>query len=192
MGDTKWQETAMRNRLMDAAEQLLADRSFAKLSVAAICETAQVSRQTFYRYYKDKHDLLQWHFTNVVAKPLVETGRTMNWYDATLAAINSIVDRKVLYVAAYQQSRGYQSISAFGHRLVQEIFTETIVEHKGVELTPDLEFQVRYHAEATLNVFTNWGRKGMKLPPETFARYLCECVPHGLFKLLNEPTSKCP
>lgn len=187
MGEISWQELAIRNRFLDAAEALLVDRSFAKLSVTDICTQAQVSRQTFYRYFEDKYDLTQWHFTHVVAKPLIELGRTMNWYDATLAAINEIVARKTLYVAAYQQSRGYQSISAFGHRSIRDILTETITEYRSVEMTDELAFQIRYHAEATLNVFTNWGRKGMQIPPETFARYLCECIPHGLFKLLNGP-----
>lgn len=188
MDKISWQEMAIRNRFLDAAEELLADRPLSKLSVTGICAQAKVSRQTFYRYYKDKYDLAQWHFTHIVAKPLVEIGRTMNWHDATLAAVNEIVARKTLYVAAYQQSRGYQSISAFGHRSIRDILTETIVDYKGIEMTDELAFQVRYHAEATLNVFTNWGRKGMQIPPETFVRYLCECIPHGLFKLLNEPS----
>lgn len=66
------------------------------------------------------------------------------------------------------------------------------MKYKGVEMTEELDFQVRYHAEATLNVFTNWGRKGMQIPPETFTRYLCECVPRGLYKLLNEPADEKP
>lgn len=187
MDAISWQEMAVRDRFLDAAEELLADRTFSELSVTDLCERAQVSRQTFYRYFEDKYDLLQWHFTHVVAEPLVEIGRTMSWYDATLAAVNAIVARKALYVAAYQQSRGYQSISAFGHRAIRDILTETLVEHRGVEMTDDLDFQVRYHAEATLNVFTNWGRKGMQTPPADFARRLCRCVPRDLFDLLDEP-----
>ena len=190
MDKTSWQEMAIRNRFLDAAEVLLADRSLAKLSISDLCAQAQVSRQTFYRYFEDKYDLAQWHFTHIVAKPLIEIGRTLNWYDATLAAVNEIVARKVLYVAAYQQSRGYQSISAFGHRSIRDILTETIVEYRGIELTDDLEFQIRYHAEATLNVFTNWGRKGMQTPPEDFTRRLCQCIPYDLFNLLNEPITQ--
>ena len=189
MDEANWQETNLRNRFLDAAEELLADRSFADLTVSDLCTKAQVSRQTFYRYFEDKYDLVQWHFTNMVATHLVEIGRTLGWYDATLAAVNEIVARKTLYVAAYKQSRGYQSISAFGHRSVRDILIETITVYKGLEMTDDLDFEIRYHAEATLIVFTNWGRKGMELSPELFARRLCNCTPRQLFELLDMPSA---
>ncbi len=183
-----WRQDALRKRVFEAAEELLADRSFSDLSVTDICAAADISRQTFYRYFKDKYDILQWHFVTGVGQYLFEVGRTLNWHDATLLSIREIMDHKVIYMAAYQQSRGYQSISAFGHRAVRDNLVETLVTYKGVEISDSLDFQIRFFAEATLNVFTNWGKKGMNIPAEPFATYLCECVPHGLFKLLNKPS----
>lgn len=49
---------AVRRRLQDAVERLLADSSFMELSVERIVGEAEISRSTFYVYYEDKGDLL--------------------------------------------------------------------------------------------------------------------------------------
>lgn len=44
--------------LWEALMSLLAEQSFASISVKDICERAMVHRATFYKHYEDKHDLL--------------------------------------------------------------------------------------------------------------------------------------
>lgn len=188
-GDSKpgWQELALRERITDAAEKLLADRSFSELQVKDICKEAGISRQTFYRYYRDKYEILQWSFLHICESALFEIGRTMGWEEATHSTINQIVARKQLYMKGYQDSRNYQSISAFGHRMVRENMTETLTKHKKLLLTEELEFQINYWANSTLITFTNWGKKGMLIPPDKFTRFLTDCAPHELYELLKDP-----
>ncbi|NHM13600.1 TetR/AcrR family transcriptional regulator [Xiamenia xianingshaonis] len=182
-----WQEKALRERITDATEELLADRDFASLQVKEICERAEISRQTFYRYYRDKYEIIQWHFLCICESTLFEMGRSLGWDEAEVAAIKAIYARKTLYMKAYQDSKNYQSISAFGHRMVRQSLIETIVEHRKLPLTEELEFQVNYFANATLITFTNWGKKGMRIHPEKFARLLTCCAPRELYELLKDP-----
>lgn len=44
--------------LKDALRMLMADKPFEKITVTEICEEANTGRLTFYKYYKDKADLL--------------------------------------------------------------------------------------------------------------------------------------
>ncbi len=182
-----WQELALRERITDAAEKLLADRSFSELQVKDICREAGISRQTFYRYYRDKYEILQWNFVHICKSTLFEIGRTMGWEEATYETIEQIVARKQLYMKGYQDSRNYQSISAFGHRMVRENMIETITKYKKLPLTEELEFQVNYWANSTLVTFTNWGKKGMLIPPDKFTRFLNACAPCELYELLKDP-----
>ncbi len=47
--------------IMDAADKLVEETPFDKLSVTQICEEAGISRATFYRCFKDKFAIAQWH-----------------------------------------------------------------------------------------------------------------------------------
>lgn len=51
----------MRDRLLDAFVLLLKAHPFTQVSVNDVCQTAEVSRGSFYRYFGDKYDLLR-HF----------------------------------------------------------------------------------------------------------------------------------
>jgi AcrR family transcriptional regulator len=48
-----------RNALSDALRCLLETRRFGKITINDICETARVSRATFYTHFVDKYDLLR-------------------------------------------------------------------------------------------------------------------------------------
>ena len=57
--------------LSDAAKHLMQTEDLEKISVAAICRQAGVSRQSFYRNFQDKYDLVNWCFE----KPYILRGR---------------------------------------------------------------------------------------------------------------------
>ncbi|CAK1248947.1 TetR/AcrR family transcriptional regulator [Fructobacillus fructosus] len=50
--------TLMHEHLLDTAGELLAVSPFSKLTVKHICEKAEVNRNTFYRHFDDKYELL--------------------------------------------------------------------------------------------------------------------------------------
>lgn len=59
-GQTENRRVRMTKRLMkDALLELLESRNLSGISVTAICETADVHRSTFYKYYMDPADLLR-------------------------------------------------------------------------------------------------------------------------------------
>lgn len=49
----------MHEHLLDTAGDLLATMPFSKITVKHICEKAEVNRNTFYRHFDDKYDLLE-------------------------------------------------------------------------------------------------------------------------------------
>src|SRR5690606_16332681 len=46
------------NRIMEVTEQLLLDADNEKLSILTICDAANISRGTFYRYFSSQEELL--------------------------------------------------------------------------------------------------------------------------------------
>lgn len=49
-----------QERLADAIQLLLSKKEIEDISVKELCSTAHVSRQTFYKFFKDKYDLAFW------------------------------------------------------------------------------------------------------------------------------------
>lgn len=59
--------------LYDALEELLKAKSFDQIQITEICERSMIPRATFYNYFEDKYDLLDYAFVTALT-PTMEAG----------------------------------------------------------------------------------------------------------------------
>ena len=66
-------------RLASSVKECMKTTPVDKITVKEIVEGAGVARQTFYRNFLDKYDLINWYFDKMVQKSLgkIETGSTV-------------------------------------------------------------------------------------------------------------------
>lgn len=60
----------IESKLSDAFKELLETMSYEKVTVSAICDKADVSRNTFYAYFHDKEDIVKHLFRLHFAEPI--------------------------------------------------------------------------------------------------------------------------
>ena len=51
-----------RNKFVASMKKLMEAKPLDKITVKEIVENSEMTRQTFYRNFKDKYDLVNWHF----------------------------------------------------------------------------------------------------------------------------------
>lgn len=54
----------MKYRLADAMKQCMAKMPIERITVRQIVELSGTTRQTFYRHFQDKYDLINWYLYN--------------------------------------------------------------------------------------------------------------------------------
>jgi AcrR family transcriptional regulator len=95
------------DRILDAAEQVLAEKAFGEATLAEIMERAGVTVGAFYRRYPDKNALLRHLDERFFAEMLQKSEEVLNparWSDATARAIIEEVTRQAVQV--YSTRRG--------------------------------------------------------------------------------------
>jgi probable dihydroxyacetone kinase regulator len=50
----------LKKKIADSFQGLVEDKGFKRVSITLIMKRAEVRRPTFYDYFKDKYDLLEW------------------------------------------------------------------------------------------------------------------------------------
>lgn len=190
MKDPDSRGSAMRFKIVEAAERLLESRSYKELSVVDICHEAGISRPTFYYHFSDKYEIVQWHYDQICQTRLDESGRMLSWKQANLANISEIIKHKALYIAAFRYNKGYQSLTAYGHRRLKSMLIDVIKEYNREALTEDLLLQIDFFVYGTMNVFTRWGSDGMPGSANHFAEQIDSCLPPELEKLLRPSINK--
>ena len=48
-----------RDKIINAAAELMKEKNYRKISVAEICEKAGINRSTFYRNFEDVYDMVE-------------------------------------------------------------------------------------------------------------------------------------
>ena len=147
--------------LMKALLDLLAEMPFEKISLTDICRVSMVSRSTFYRYFEDKYDLVNWYFQSGITRFLVELSAYSSW-NALLAALETyFLENKVFYCNALAYN-GQNSLQQYMFDYLRSIFEQNVRE-----LTPDASAEDtrkigQFFAGAMMGILIPWVLSGMK------------------------------
>ena len=62
-------------------KECMKSASVEKITVTEIVETCGVTRQTFYRNFKDKYDLINWYFDKILLETFEHLGEGKTVYE---------------------------------------------------------------------------------------------------------------
>lgn len=180
-----------RLKIVQAIAQLAKESNdIDKVSVVQICERAGVSRPTFYSYFSDKYEAIQWYVSLAFQQSLALVGHELTFYEGIERIIWMIDEDRDLYSAAYVNHNEYYSVTARSEHALYDIMMQTIKDN-GIDFNPTLQFQLKVWgrmasvlgAEYTLPEYAD-------VSPEEYARMMTSCIPRELLAAMDEPVLK--
>ena len=70
-----------KDLLAQALKQCMKKAPLEKITIKDITDTCGVSRQTFYRHFKDRQDLVNWYFDKILLESFEHMGEGKTIYD---------------------------------------------------------------------------------------------------------------
>ena len=127
---------AMKYALAQSLKKLLSTRKLDKITVKDIAEDCGVNRQTFYYYFRDIYDLLEWNFCDATER-LIRSGLDHgDWRSGVKAVTEYLQENRTLVWNAYH-SISHESVSEFLKRILRpHILSAVREEAKGLEWEP--------------------------------------------------------
>ena len=127
---------AMKYALAQSLKKLLSTRKLDKITVKDIAEDCGVNRQTFYYYFRDIYDLLEWNFCDATER-LIRSGLDHgDWRSGVKAVTEYLQENRTLVWNAYH-SISDESVSEFLKRTLRpHILSAVREEAKGLEWEP--------------------------------------------------------
>ena len=160
-------ETAERIRA--AYRELVTEKRTANIPIREICQSAGISRKTFYHYYEDRFDLLRAIIYEEIEQPLklcLNSG--FAYEDIFKIMFANFLMRKKFYVIAFRDEDGSSIYDTLAQRLVSIIslypkagFTEEEKAYIDRKFAVDIVQTVR-----------DWVLHDMTIPPDRMARIL--------------------
>lgn len=132
----------MRKHIVSCANEAALMQGFSRITVSDVCCKANISRQTFYRYFSGKMDLAVWVVALVVEDAFIRIGEDLTWEDA----IELIFDRFPLSATsivkeARNADRDQKGTLSLASR-ISEIIERLVWQRCGMTRSRMLQFQI--------------------------------------------------
>lgn len=157
-----------RNETTDRIEKsflsILKTVSFGKVTVTLIIKTADVSHQTFYRYYTDKYDLaLKIAYDKLSAFSLIY-GNDATWKEIVISMLYSIKNHPVFFKRLLKNTEGAELV----HKsilMISENFTGKSASTHSIA--------------AWISIFKEWCKNDFQTPVDEIYRKIIDHVPNS-------------
>lgn len=155
-----------QNTIALQTKQLLRTKPIDKISVTTICENSGIDRKTFYRYFKDKYDVIDWIYYHDFFEDMAPQPEWNIWDYFSEITRQFYTDRE-FYANAFRY-KGQNSFRDYGTELLLPIIHE---EYGDLFQTPEEEhFFVCHALEWSYDACENWLNQKPCPTPEEFAR----------------------
>ena len=161
----------MRRVFADAFMDMLTRKPLSAITVTDLVSQCGVSRQSFYYYFNDIYDLLEWYLIEESDKELKEYADIDSWQTGYVRMMQWAQKHKSLVMNTYRSiQREY--IETFMYRVLYQYIAEVVrKEAQDLKVTQEqCAFVAQFYTLAINAVSLEWIRAGMEDEPEKIAK----------------------
>ena len=174
-----------RYRLARSMKECMKHASVESITVKQITENCGLTRQTFYRNFLDKYDLINWYFDKLLMKSFEHMGQGKTIYDALVKKFTYIKEEQNFFAAAFRYDR-QNSLREHDFKLILAFYENLIREKSGRPASPEIHFLLEMYCQGSITMTVKWVLGGMDLTPSQFAGLLVRAMPAALRDLFLE------
>jgi len=154
-----------------------------KITIQQIVDECGMTRQTFYRNFKDKYDLINWYFDKLVLRIFAQIGVDKTIGESLTEKFSFIQDEQVFFTEAFR-SVDYNSLKEHDFEFILRFYTELIGRKTNRPLGEDIRFLLEMYCRGSVYMTEKWISGGMKKTPAELAEALVEALPPKLGDVL--------
>jgi probable dihydroxyacetone kinase regulator len=166
-------------RLADSVKECMKTRHVDKITVQNIVDGCGMTRQTFYRNFKDKYDLINWYFDKLVLESFAQIGVDKTVCQSLCEKFEFIKKEQIFFTEAFR-SDDYNSLKEHDFELIMSFYTELVTRKRKEPLSEDIQFLLEMYCQGSVYMTVKWVLSGMKQSPREMAQSLTEAMPPGL------------
>lgn len=174
-----------RYRLADGLKTLVRSEPLDRITVKQITQAAGVSRQTFYRCFLDKYDLVNWYFERLVEQSFREMGVSLTLREGLLNKFRFIQAEQSFFACAFG-SDDANSLMRYDYEFIYRFYRDIITRKTGAPLDGDTAFLLEMYCRGSIEMTARWAVGGMERSPEQMVELLIESMPARLEALLRD------
>lgn len=163
-------------------KKLMQTNSLAKISIKDIVSDCHLTRQTFYRHFKDKYDCVNWYFERVAEQSFKRLSNGVNLNDGLIKKFELLKKDQHFFYEAFMAD-DQNSLFEYDYNCIYDFYSSIILKKAG-HLDKETDFLLRMYCKGSIDMTFDWVKDGMQLSEKEFAHLLIEAMPLPLQKYL--------
>ena len=160
-----------------AIKTLIKKQPLDKITVTDIVSTAGKTRQTFYRHFQDKYDLVNWYFEKLVLKSFEEMNQGGTLQEALNLKFAFIEQEHAFFKEAFK-SNDYNNLIHYDFCCIYDFYKEYIRKNTGKTIPSD--FLLKMYCRGSVDMTVEWVLNDMPILKEEIVNYLIDAIPDKL------------
>ena len=156
-----------------------------KITVKNIVEGCGVARQTFYRNFLDKYDLINWYFDKLVLQSFEQIGMGHTVGESLTQKFEFIVNEKVFFTEAFR-SDDRNSLKEHDFELILDFYENLIREKTGRIPDETVHCILEMYCQSSIYMTVKWVLGELECAPEGLAKILVDGMPGKLSELFEK------
>jgi len=172
--------------IADSMFSLLKTKSFEKITIEMILNESKVSRSTFYRYFNDKYELMNWCYQSYVDTLLAKVyNGSENWKN-TLFLIFQFLNDNHEYFEQAAKVQGKNSFGDFLYNYSYEFYKNIYLDKTSKKaLTAEARVALEFNCSGAVHIVKEWLKKGRKESVAEIAEWSFQLIPDMFRKYLG-------
>lgn len=179
--DTKMQ-------IVDSMFQLMKTQALDTIFVKDIALSAHITRQTFYRHFKDRYAVINWFYDQKVESLFVQTN-TLKGIHTNLVKKCDFYKLHINHFKNAYSSNGQNSLKDYEFSTIYNSLSRMITTNASFsqnEIPHHLRFSIEFYSHGIIGMTINWVNNECPFDSITFADKLLELMPTTIKSLINE------
>ena len=170
-------------RLARAMKECMKSASVENITVRQIAEQCGLTRQTFYRNFLDKYDLINWYFDKLLLKSFEHMGQGKTAYDALVKKFTYIQEEQTFFAAAFRYD-SQNSLREHDFELILDFYENLIREKTGRKPEENVHYLLEMYCQSSIYMTVKWVTGELICTPEELASIIVDGMPGKVAELL--------
>ena len=182
--DERNKQDKTRYKLAASMKECMKSAPVDKITVKEIVEGCGVTRQTFYRNFLDKYDLINWYFDKLVLQSFEQNRMGHTVGESLTQKFEFIVNEKVFFTEAFR-SDDRNSLKEHDFELILQFYTDLLARKDSRALDQELHFLLEMYCQGSVYMTVKWVLGGMKDSPQAMSAKLVDAMPPKLANVFD-------
>ena len=150
-----------------------------------VVQQCGTTRQTFYRNFKDKYDLVNWYFDRILLESFEHMGEGSTIPEGLINKFRYIEQEKIFFKAAFKNN-DQNNLRDHDFELILAFYTERIESRTHAAVPKHLRLLLEMYCHASIYMTVQWVLGQIPSTPEEMAGLLVDAMPPQLEQTFRE------